>query len=284
MIKLEIDKSTCILCKKCVRVCPADIFSFLPEEKEIRITNESNCISCGHCVAICPTGSVIHNVFPANKVHNIDKESMPSGAEIAMLIRSRRSNRAFTSKPIPRDYILQILDAAHRAPTASNLRDVSFTVVTDAAKLKYISDYTIGSLSRLVKQVSIFRPLLKLFAPGVLKQMHKIKVRIATHKSGKDTILRNAKAVIFFHAPKSSRFGMQDVNMAYQNASLMAESIGVSHFYTGYVCAVKNKKKLHEELGIDGEIYAGMALGIPAFTFDKYIDREDVKVNWIEKL
>ena len=32
-------------------------------------------------------------------------------------------------------------------------------------------------------------------------------------------------------------------------------------------------------LGIDGEIHAGMALGIPDFTYPIYIDRKDIDVT-----
>ena len=34
------------------------------------------------------------------------------------------------------------------------------------------------------------------------------------------------KAVVFIHAPRTSRFGYRDANLAYQNASLMAECLG----------------------------------------------------------
>ena len=82
--------------------------------------------------------------------------------------------------------------------------------------------------------------------------------------------------------PRTSRFGYQDANLAYQNASLMAECLGVSQFYTGFVCsAIEQDKKgtLEKKLGIDGKIYAGMALGMPAFRYKNYIDRKDLKVN-----
>ena len=93
---------------------------------------------------------------------------------------------------------------------------------------------------------------------------------------------RKAKAVVFIHDPRTSRFGYQDANLAYQNASLMAECLGVSQFYTGFVCsAIEQDKKgtLEKKLGIDGKIYAGMALGMPAFRYKNYIDRKDLKVN-----
>ena len=70
--------------------------------------------------------------------------------------------------------------------------------------------------------------------------------------------------------------------MAYQNGSLMAESLGVSQFYTGFVCSAiqqDKQEKLVKLLGIQGKIHAGMALGMPAFRFPNYIDKKDIEVN-----
>lgn len=95
-------------------------------------------------------------------------------------------------------------------------------------------------------------------------------------------ILRNATALILIHTPGNSRFGCQDANLAYQNGSLMAESLGVSQFYTGFVCSAIHQDKqgkLAKILGIQGKIHAGMALGMPAFEFPNYIDKKDIEVN-----
>lgn len=99
---------------------------------------------------------------------------------------------------------------------------------------------------------------------------------------GHDMILRNAKAVLLIHTPRASRFGCQDANLAYQNGSLMAECLGVSQFYTGFVCsAIQQDRKSHLEkmLGIEGQIHAGMALGMPAFRYVNYIDRLGLREN-----
>ena len=283
MTELSINYNTCITCGKCIRVCPASIFYRTPDAEEVKTQNESACIRCGHCVAICPADSVIHNYFPPEKVHMIDSAILPTAGQLDVLIKARRSNRAFSSKSVPKDHLEQILEAAHRAPTASNGREVSFTVVTHPDKLKFISAYTMEALSKMIRAANRLKPLLKLFRPDLVALIPMMEARKkAFYEGRKDTVLRGARAVIFFHTPEAARFGKEDANLAYQNASLVAESLGVAQFYTGYVCSVKNKQGLCRELGITGEIYAGMALGIPAFRFEKYIDKEPVKVNWVE--
>ena len=101
-------------------------------------------------------------------------------------------------------------------------------------------------------------------------------------EQGVDRILRGATAVLFIHAPKESRFGAEDANLAYQNASLTAESLGVSQVYMGFVLtAVRQDGKggLNRMLGLrDRRICAVMALGMPQFRYPNYIDRKEPEV------
>jgi hypothetical protein len=101
-------------------------------------------------------------------------------------------------------------------------------------------------------------------------------------EQGKDVgILRGATAVLLVHAPKTSDFGYVDCQLAYQNASLMAENLGVAQFYTGFVLRAikKRKQRLEQKLGINGQIHAGMALGMPLFEYPNYVDRKEIKIN-----
>jgi hypothetical protein len=110
------------------------------------------------------------------------------------------------------------------------------------------------------------------------------KMKQVYKEKGKDIgILRGATAVLLIHTPKSARWGCVDSNLAYQNASLMAESLGVAQFYTGFVLRATKvrRKKLEKMLGINGDIHAGMALGMPKFEYLNYIDRKDINVKKI---
>jgi Nitroreductase len=285
MVKIEIDQSSCILCEKCTRICSPALFRKDNETKQIQVHDSEYCIQCGHCAAVCPTDSVIHSVFPYSTVHSFDPHELPTADSLELLIKARRSNRAFSSMAIPKEYLERILGAAHRAPTASNEQELSYTIVTDPEALHQISAFTLDVFSGILKLIKPLKSILKLFIPDVTALIPEFEGMVTDFSKGKDWVLRDAKAVIFIHAPQSARFGRQDANLAYQNASLLAEALGVAHFYTGFVCIANDydsrKKRLNKLLQIEGNIHAGMALGMPSFRFDKYIDRKPVKVNWI---
>lgn len=281
---LDIELTTCIECGKCVKVCPSNIFVQEKADKGVGLVNVESCIVCGHCVSVCPTDSVLHSEFPAEKVHAIDYSQLPTPEQMMLLSKVRRSNRTITAKAIPTEMLDQILEAAQRAPTATNAQTVSFTLITDPQKLRQVSDFTIGVFDSILKVVQnpAVKLILKPFLGATLYKYVSIFEQLkADHAAGKDPILRKATALLVIHTPKSNRFGCEDSNLAYQNASLMAECLGVSQVYMGFVLtAIKQKKgKFAELLGIDGEIHAIMALGMPAVRYPKYVDRKEIVVR-----
>lgn len=290
-LRLEIDAAACIGCERCVRICTSRIFhvaepetavpesgaSASPARKRIGLRDTELCIRCGHCVAVCPVGAITHGDFPADTVHTFNHALRPSPEQVFELIRTRRSNRAFSGADVPEAALAQIIEAAHRAPTASNAQRVAIVQVHDQDVIRDLSRLTIETFLNVARKLEspLVKPLVKPFMPDAYRLFPKMRMLAAEMEKGSDFILRNAKDVLFFYTPKSCRFGCQDANLAYQNASIMAESLDVAHFYTGFVCAAfkQNPKPFLKRLGIEGRIQAGMALGMPAFRFERYIDR-----------
>ena len=270
--ELKINDSRCIRCQRCVKICLAGIF--YEENGRICTRNESSCIFCGHCVAVCPKEAIEHDAFPNGSVQPFSLADLPSPEQLMLLIKSRRSNRAFSGKEIPEESFRMIMAAAAAAPTAQNSRDVHFVLVRKPETLRAVTEYTLDSFMKVVRLLDnrFMRMLLGRKLAGVYKLIPKFKEMYRRFHAGEgDMILRDAKAVLFIYSSEKSRFGAADCNLAYQNASLMAESLGVAQFYTGFV------GRLNSILGLRNvKIHAGMAMAVPLFRFEKYVDREDL--------
>jgi nitroreductase len=236
---------------------------------------------------VCPTGSVEHRDFPAAKVHQIDYETMPTPEQVELLLASRRSNRAFTQQPVPSEYLDRIVAAANRAPTATNSQLLEYMLVTDPDVRRQIIEFTLGIFTKIVKRLTnpLVKPWLRRLAPGIYRYLPAFKkMRREYTEQGIDRILRGATTVLFIHAPKESRFGAEDANLAYQNASIMAQSLGVSQVYMGFVMIANRQDKqrtLNKILGLDDDrrICAIMGLGMPQFRYPNYIDRKEAVVT-----
>ena len=278
-------RESCIRCGHCVKVCPSQIFEQEKAGAVITLCKPENCIGCGHCVAVCPTGSVAHELFPPERVHAADYAALPTPEQVELLLAVRRSNRALKKTPVPQEMLDRIVAAADRAPTASNARQLGYTLVTDPAMLRGITEYTLGVFGKLEKRLlnPFVRPWLSRLLPGVYRYVPVFKRLRREYAEGRDRVLRGATAVLFIHAPRESRFGAEDGNLAYENASLMAEALGVSQIYMGFVLtAVRQdrKAKLAAMLGLgDRRICAVMALGMPQFRYPNYIDRAPAPVT-----
>lgn len=283
---IHINHESCIRCGKCAAVCPSGIMLQAEAKAEISLRHTEDCISCGHCVDVCPACSVQHSDFPAEKLHDIDYSQMPSPEQMMALLRSRRSNRALNKECVPSELLEQIVEAAHLAPTATNSQSVSFTVVADPEKLRAVADYTINVFSSLASLLlnPVVKFLLKPFWAEAYHYAPQFVELQEEHRAGKDPILRKATALILFHTPRGYRFGHEDANLAYQNASLMAQSLGVSQIYMGFVLTAlreDRRKGLNKLLGIEGDIHAIMALGMPAFRYRRYAERKAASVTFL---
>ena len=68
--------------------------------------------------------------------------AMSGSSEALKVIAARHSVRRFADRPVARETIEQIIDAARRAPTARNVQPWAFVVVTDADTRAWIGDTT----------------------------------------------------------------------------------------------------------------------------------------------
>ncbi|MFC1959125.1 nitroreductase family protein [Chloroflexota bacterium] len=292
---ITIDHSRCKKDGLCARVCPKDIFVQRDKLAIPNVMDEEGCIVCGHCVAICPQGAISHSEFPATDIQAIQFEQMPSTEQVMTLLKTRRSIRAFRDKPLAKDSIERIVDGARFAPSGHNSQSTEYLVVQDRAVLNQVSATVIEYLKFEIKRFSnpFFKTLVLLAAREAAESgLHEIpgfKQMIQTFESGDDPILNDAPVLLAFHAKRTVGFADVNAQLALQNASLVAHSLGIGHFYTGWVLAPCRapmarawNKRIPSLLGIPpgNVLYGALALGYPIPRFKNMIDRKPPHIKW----
>ena len=74
------------------------------------------------------------------------------------LVKSRQSDRAYLAKPVEKDKLDRILEAARLSPSACNAQPWKFIVVTDAEKRMLVADATANkllSMNHFAKQAPV---------------------------------------------------------------------------------------------------------------------------------
>ena len=161
---------------------------------------------------------------------------MPNTEQVMTLLRTRRSIRDFRDKPLLQNDMERIIDGAHYAPSGHNSQSTEYLVVQDRAVLNQVSAMVIEYLKFEISRFSnpLFRTLALLadreLAESGLHEIPGFKRMIRSYESGADPILHNAPALLVFHAKRTIGYGDVNAQLALQNASLVAHSLGIGHF------------------------------------------------------
>lgn len=295
MYEIKIDSERCKKDGICAKVCPKTIFVQRKKLATPELVDEAGCIACGQCVAICPQNAIRHSEFPSTTIRAIQFEQMPTTEQVMTLLKTRRSIRAFRDKPLPNDTIARIIDGAHFAPSGHNSQSTEFLVIQDKAVLNQVSAMVIEYLKFEIKRFSnpIFKSLALMGgrekAESGLHEIPGFKQMIKSFESGTDPILHDAPVLLAFHAHRTVGFADVNAQLALQNASLVAHSMGIAHFYTGWVIAPCRapmarawNRRIPDLIGIppENELFGALALGYPIPRFKNMIERKDPQIGW----
>ncbi len=126
MTTILVDQDLCTRCGTCLLVCPMAIVTPADENTLPVVADDKagNCIQCGHCEAFCPSKALLLNVRPEEKVQVPSGAGLLSPGDLGIYLKKRRSIRHFTSDPVPRDTILEMLDIARYAASGGNEQPV----------------------------------------------------------------------------------------------------------------------------------------------------------------
>jgi nitroreductase/NAD-dependent dihydropyrimidine dehydrogenase PreA subunit len=286
-----IDPSSCTKCGLCAEVCGTWVYRRTDHGIEVDPAMAALCMRCGHCMAVCPTRAV--------QVEGLDLAGFQDFAEplatpqaLLALMRRRRSMRVFEDRPVPREVLQQIVDAAATAPMGIPPSGVEVTVLSRREQVAAIVPVSIKQIQLLNKLAGNFlgRLILKrmMGAKAYREVVEYLLPLIAPamdvyQRDGTDFVTWGAPAMMLFHSAPDSLAGETDMVLAATHAMLMAEALGVGNIMLGFAnAAVQQDKALKRQFGIPekNEIRNALALGYSQRTFRRSVLRELRAVHW----
>lgn len=271
---IRVDVSKCKQDKICVAECPMGIIRMGQGEEsypEMVPGGEKVCLVCGHCVAVCPHGAMSHKLVPLEECPPIKKELALDLERAVQFLRSRRSVRVFKEQAVEREKIERLLEIARYAPTGGNSQTVQWTVFIGREKLRELASLAVDWIRKLVEGGP---------KPGVPAYMPLI---VAGWDAGKDTVLRQAPALVIASCPKDNANGMVDLTLALCYLELAAPTMGLGTCWAGLLQrALMFWEPLREAVGLpEGHTnHYPMMLGYPKFRYHRLPERKPPKVTW----
>jgi nitroreductase/NAD-dependent dihydropyrimidine dehydrogenase PreA subunit len=285
----------CRGCGLCVSVCK----DFSLEVVDGKVCKSKSavfgCIGCGHCMAICPQGAIRidgrftsgTDLFPLPR-----KEEASAFEPYLKLLQRRRSIREFKDKPVERELIDKILDAASQAPMGLPPSDVNVLVMDTSEKVRIFSFNFCDYLKGLRWMTSgwflaLARPFWgkenDLMLRNFVKQM--IDTFISAKEKGENLVTYDAPAAFYFYGSPYS--DPADPIIAATYAMLAAESLELGTCMLGgvhpFIQSGRAAAKFRKEHGIRYKSREGLILiiGYPAVKYKMGIARSFANVDFV---
>lgn len=266
---IEVHQEECTRCGICTDICPTRVLS-LGEHGPAAIVPEA-CIACGHCVSICPQGAIDNHKTPLVKQSQLTEFPVLQAQTAHQFLRSRRSIRCYKKQAVPREQLLQLVEIARFAPTASNSQGVSYMIVEDREVVRKATEVIIEWMEGYLGGDTVHWS----FA-------HHVK---AYRENGRDTILRDAPHIILATTSKNFPRGRENTVFAFAYLELYATALGLGSCWAGLfeMCAFSGYKPLLELFPIpdDKEISGAVMAGYPQYRYKRLVDRDPLEVTWL---
>lgn len=261
---IQIDKSRCVGCGLCVRDCFPGALSL--EEHRAVLTAKESCIGCGHCIGVCPKNALGDDRLPMDDVQPVGVPAPPE--ELLSMMRSRRSCRHYQKKPVPEELLENIIQAVRACPTAKNLQETRFIVVTE--RIPALLDAALEALGALGKA-----QLEATQEPGERRRAENF-IRWAARRKEDPQF-----DPLFFGAPLllmlvSSGQTARDTAAGAAYGELMAASQGLGCLYSGYFTACAGvSREIPKILGLEEHetVVRCLVLGYPDIKFQRTAPR-----------
>lgn len=267
MSLITVNEEKCIKCGMCVEECPLGVLKL--ESTGPKEVNPDACFACGHCVAICPKEAIDNNKSPL--AMQTEKEEIPklNAEEAKNFIRARRSIRSYKNTPVEREKLIQLVDVAHLAPTASNSQGISYLIIDDKKVIQLAVEECINWFEN--------DPTWSKMLSGMIKGYKANKV---------DTILRDAPSIILTLADDDFYNGRENSILSLSYLELYAPSLGLGSCWAGVfeICARSENSPMYEIFNIPEKkkITGVVMVGYPKYSYKRFTDRQPLSASFYE--
>jgi nitroreductase/NAD-dependent dihydropyrimidine dehydrogenase PreA subunit len=268
-----VDPAKCSRCGICVEACGPLLVEMVSQDAlPTPVTGgEKLCIDCGHCVAVCPTGALSRDKMTPEECPEVQEGLLLSTEQAEQFFRSRRSIRSYRAKPVEREKLDRLVQAAGYAPSAHNARPVRLLVTEDPAGTRRLSGMVIDWLRLVIKE-----------APAVARS-YRFDRLVWYWDQGKDLVSRDAPHLVIAHAPQSAGMAREDCVLALAYMELAAGPLGLGATWAGYImAALSSYPPLPQAIRLpEGhQCYGVLMIGYPKFKYARLPVRIPPAVVW----
>jgi len=264
------------LCKRdgiCAAECPMAIIKIKEPEAFPSLVphGEAFCINCGHCVTVCPHGALRLRTMTPEDCDSVRNKLLPSAEQIEHFLKSRRSIRAYSQKPVPREILVRLFNTARYAPSAHNDQTVHWIVIEDKKELKNFAAMVIDWMRFILKAMP------EMETAALMAEF------VKSWERGEDPILRGAPHFVVGHVNQSTLMPLENCSIALTYLELAAFSMGVGACWAGaFQLAAMSHPPITEALKLpEGhKCYGAMMIGYPKYKFSRIPLRNDLRIDW----
>ncbi|PWR76321.1 nitroreductase family protein [Methanospirillum stamsii] len=272
---VKISTDLCNGCGICSTVCLFQIITMNPDTHLPEVTSpiDKACNRCGQCEAFCPNSAIIISDSPDEKIRRTDYALLPKEKEIRELVQNRRSIRHYMNKQVPKETIESILDIVRYAPTAMNLQEVRWHVISEQETKDEIISHTVNWMRKLISEERT----------GDFKAGELFSKFVERYDRGENIVTHNAPHLLVTHSPQEITTAFQDAVIATSYLDLIAPVFHLGTCWAGLIKrAADNSPDVLKSLGLpqDNIPHTIMMLGYPRLKPVNIPKRKPVSITW----
>ncbi len=192
--------------------------------------------------------------------------------DVITAINERASVRGFKKEPVSQELIEQLLDAARKAPSASNQQPWNFVVVTGEIKEK-LADDILSAHRKLSKHYDpskgktiprLYMERTKKLLIGIRPYLKKMDKQVVPFIEEGSCVFYGAPVLIVVTQDKSHpKSKLVDIGCAVENIVLAAQGKGLGTCVIALILMFENIIREHLAIPDSMDIVVGIALGYP---------------------